>query len=484
LVLPDHHTLETTAELQPRRGIVALCQSAMRPIADTASTAEVTAKLGKLPVPPRSKDRAAWQRGGTYATVEPAAVVLRLDRLPPCALPEAQRDDLVLVPFPTALRHDGRSSASWLKETPDLLTGVSWTSWVELSPGAAGRLRVADGDVLALATSAGRAELPVCVRPGLRDDAVAIPLGGPEARALVPAVFDAHSGGLAWSGARVALSATGRRVELARADAGPMLSAGELLRQVSTKAPRLQREPEPVGMTPEPQHPVHRWAMAIDLDRCNGCQACMVACYAENNLPVLGPEAIAGGRSMAWLQIQRYQCHDGAGFELLPMLCQQCSSAPCETVCPVYATYHTPEGLNAQVYNRCVGTRYCANNCPYKVRAFNWRDPEFATPLDWQLNPDVTVRSKGVMEKCTFCVQRIRRGENAARDHKRPVADGDIVPACAQTCPARAITFGDANDPRSRVAALARDGRAFHVLAELNTRPAITYLARVRGDEQ
>jgi molybdopterin-containing oxidoreductase family iron-sulfur binding subunit len=223
--------------------------------------------------------------------------------------------------------------------------------------------------------------------------------------------------------------------------------------------------------------------MAIDLDRCNGCQACVVACSAENNIPIMGPEAIAQGRSMAWLQIQRYQSDAAAGFDLLPMLCQHCSSAPCETVCPVYATYHTPEGLNAQVYNRCVGTRYCANNCPYKVRAFNWRDAAFAPPLEWQLNPDVSVRSKGVMEKCTFCVQRIRRAENAARDAKRPLADGDVTPACAQTCPAQAIVFGDANDPRSRVAALAQDGRAFHVLADLNTRPAVTYLARVMPEK-
>jgi len=168
---------------------------------------------------------------------------------------------------------------------------------------------------------------------------------------------------------------------------------------------------------------------------------------------------------------------------MLPMLCQQCTNAPCEPVCPVYATYHTAEGLNAQIYNRCVGTRYCSNNCPYKVRTFNWCDAQFAAPLNMQLNPDVTVRSRGVMEKCTFCVQRIRYAENQARDEHRPVRDGEVAPACAQTCPARAIVFGDLKDSNSSVARLSREGRGFRALEDLNTLPAITYLARVREKE-
>jgi molybdopterin-containing oxidoreductase family iron-sulfur binding subunit len=186
---------------------------------------------------------------------------------------------------------------------------------------------------------------------------------------------------------------------------------------------------------------------------------------------------------MGWIRIERYLGEEpGAALDvrLLPMLCQQCSNAPCEPVCPVYATYHTSEGLNAQVYNRCIGTRYCSNNCPYKVRTFNWRDAQFARPLDMQLNPDVTVRSRGVMEKCTFCVQRIRSATERSRVEGRPLADGDVVPACAQTCPAQAIVFGDAMDPGSRVSRLGQDPRAFAVLEDLNTRPAITYLAPVR----
>jgi molybdopterin-containing oxidoreductase family iron-sulfur binding subunit len=225
--------------------------------------------------------------------------------------------------------------------------------------------------------------------------------------------------------------------------------------------------------------------MAIDLDHCTGCQACVVACYAENNIPVLGPEQAAIGRSMAWIRVERYLEPRPARpprASFLPMLCQQCCDAPCEAVCPVEATYHTEEGLNAQVYNRCVGTRYCANNCPYKARVFNFSDHEWPAPLPMSLNPDVSVREKGIMEKCTFCVQRIRGGENQAKREGRAVRDGEIVPACAQTCPAQAITFGDIRDSKSEVFKAARDPRGYRVLEDLNTEPGITYLARVVGE--
>ncbi len=235
----------------------------------------------------------------------------------------------------------------------------------------------------------------------------------------------------------------------------------------------------------------HRWAMAIDLDRCTGCNACIVACNAENNVPVVGPEIIKRGREMMWIRIERWeQKVDDAkpDVRFLPMMCQHCTDAPCEIVCPVYATYHNPEGLNAQVYNRCVGTRYCSNNCPYKVRTFNWFDygaPEkdtfaFPEPLNWQLNPDVTVRSKGVMEKCTMCVQRILKGKGDAKDENREVRDGEIITACAQTCPTEAIVFGDLADPESRVSKLSFDSeRRYWVLNELNTKPGVTYLKKI-----
>lgn len=221
-----------------------------------------------------------------------------------------------------------------------------------------------------------------------------------------------------------------------------------------------------------------RWAMVIDLDRCTGCQACVVACNAENNIPVVTEKEAAYGRWMNWIHIERYWEgeYPNVKAKFMPVLCQQCAEAPCEPVCPVYATYHTVEGLNAQIYNRCIGTRFCGSACPYKVRTFNWFDPLFPEPFTEQLNPDVTVRSRGIMEKCTFCVQRIRRVEEQARAEGRPVEDGEVQPACAQTCPPGAITFGDLNDPESRVSQLASSSRSFRLLEELGTAPAIIYL--------
>jgi len=266
-----------------------------------------------------------------------------------------------------------------------------------------------------------------------------------------------------------------------------------------------------------PEHPTRaearRWAMTIDLARCTGCSACVTACYSENNIPTVGasyqgralspvtwderPGAnILKGREMAWIRLERYyegntntENEFSPDFEarFVPMMCQHCGNAPCEPVCPVYATYHSPDGLNVQVYNRCVGTRYCSNNCPYKVRYYNWfgygepdrRQYAWPEPMHWMLNPDVTVRGKGVMEKCTFCVQRIREGENRARSEERDLKPDEFTTACAQACPSRAIVFGDAADENWSVAKLAYDRRAYHVFEELNTYTAVVYLKKV-----
>lgn len=224
----------------------------------------------------------------------------------------------------------------------------------------------------------------------------------------------------------------------------------------------------------------HQWGMVIDLDRCTGCEACVVACHAENNIATVRPEEAARGRTMHWIHVERYWEgeYPNVRARFRPVLCQQCGAAPCEPVCPTYASYHTAEGLNAQVYNRCIGTRYCANACPYTVRVFNWFSPEWDKPLHLQLNPDVSVREAGVMEKCTFCTQRITAAEIHAQTQDRELKDGDVTPACVQSCPAGAMVFGDLSDPASQVSRLARLARGSKLLEELGTLPAITYLER------
>jgi len=230
----------------------------------------------------------------------------------------------------------------------------------------------------------------------------------------------------------------------------------------------------------------HRWGMAVDLDRCTGCEACVIACRAENNIPTVGEQEARMGRALHWIRVERY--YEGefpdVKVKFQPVFCQQCDNAPCEPVCPTYASYHNAEGLNAQVYNRCIGTRYCANACPYTVRFFNFFNPVWDRPFHLQLNPDVSVRQVGVMEKCTFCVQRIKAAEIHAHEEKRELKDGELQPACVQTCAPKALVFGDLNDPESEVSRLQRSRRGSKLLAELGTKPKVTYLQRDQWNEK
>ncbi len=426
--------------------------------------------------------------------------------------------------------HDGRgANKPWLLENPDPVTKITWDSWVEVHPDTAARLDLREGEIVAVSSPHGSVEVPVYVYPGIRPDTVAIPLGlghteyGSYARGVGVNFLDLLSGAdgqgfLPYVSVKVDLRKTRGYRKLSKTEGNPRqlgrhiaeampaqaaaqgLTVEESLRQMGVEHHEVntERELEAIAGFRESQlekrrhggyagdHP--QWGMVIDLSRCTGCSACVTACYAENNLPWVGRDQVAIGREMSWLRIERYfeggQNGEPVETRVVPMLCQHCDNAPCEPVCPVYAAYHTPDGLNGQVYNRCVGTRYCSNNCPYKVRYFNWyayAKRAFQEPLNWQLNPDVTVRARGVMEKCTFCVQRIRGAQHEARMADRPLADGDIQTACQQACPSGAIVFGDVTDPDSRVARAARDPRGYHVLEDLNTRPAITYLAKVRA---
>lgn len=225
----------------------------------------------------------------------------------------------------------------------------------------------------------------------------------------------------------------------------------------------------------------HRWGMVVDTDLCTGCQACVVACQAENNIPINEEVRFVEHRAKAWIRIDRYWEGEFPNVKarFLPVLCQHCRNAPCEPVCPVYATYHDEEGLNVQIYNRCIGTRYCGNNCPYNVRVFNYWEPEWPEPLTSQLNPDVTVRSKGLIEKCTFCIHRINRAKREEKRRGRDLQDGELQPACAQSCPTNALIFGDWNDRNSRINQLAKDARHYTLLEQLGTEPGVVYLKKV-----
>ncbi len=406
-----------------------------------------------------------------------------------------------LLTYASGRLYDGRSAnRSWIQETPDALTQVVWDTPLELSVGLAKRLGVTDGDQVRVGGAGGIQKLSVRLIPGARDDLVALPLGGGQwtgrvaagrgshALALLKAETMSESGSLAFLQTRVSIRKL-HSGQLLTVEGNPRTHDRPILSADKTQKPAggtqaKQVDPHPPGSFNEPHHfPEHMWGMTVDLDLCNGCSACVVACQAENNIATVGPEQITQGREMHWIRIERYwdQADDRPLF--LPVMCQHCENAPCETVCPVFASYHTRDGLNAQVYNRCIGTRYCSNNCPYKVRRFNWFDYSWPPPLDQQLNPDVSVRSVGVMEKCTFCIQRIRERTNMARAEGRALAPDEILPACVQTCPTGALRFGDRKQADSRVSQLAKDPRAYRLLdTQLNTQPAVTYLSRKRTE--
>jgi molybdopterin-containing oxidoreductase family iron-sulfur binding subunit len=385
------------------------------------------------------------------------------------------------------------------------MTQVTWDGWVEVPAATATRLDLRRGDIVKLTSPHGSIELPAYPSETVHPDAVAVALGqghdyqGPYARErglnaganpmqLLGVAPEATSGGLPYLAVKVELAKTGARRSLAVPQATQDQDDREIAQMVGLGAAReielRGKAPEHAShpsMYPDVQYPEYRWGLSIDVDLCTGCQACVVACVAENNIPVVGKAQVAYGRDQHWLRIERWQEGQPAQPQniFLPMGCQHCEVAPCEPVCPVYAAYHTREGLNAQIYNRCVGTRYCGNNCPYHVRRFNWFNYTWPSPLDVQLNPDVTVRQLGIMEKCTMCVHRIVAAKDRARDENRPVKDGEVMTACQQTCPTQAITFGNLKDGGARVSKLSRSPRSYHVLEELGTRPGVTYLKKV-----
>ena len=412
------------------------------------------------------------------------------------------------ITYPTLQFFDGRTAnRPWLQELPDPITNITWGSWVEVHPETGRDLGIRNGDILLLKSSHGSVEAPAFLFHGVPRDTLAMPIGqghtaygrfassepGKPSNLFLPEI-DSFCGGALWSLSGVTIEKVNRCLSIAHTDGSPYQHGRDIAQAVSVamnlKAVRERRTPSlrlplPEGYHPKDDfytahtHPEYRWVMVVDLDRCIGCGACVVACYAENNGSVVGKEQVLKGREMSWLRIERFLEKDEPWIRFVPMLCQHCDNAPCESVCPMFAPHHSVEGLNNQVYNRCIGTFFCSQNCPYKVRRFNWFTFTHPEPLNWQLNPDVTVRHKGVMEKCSFCVQRILDVKNRARNEGRKVRDGEVIPACVQTCPTEALVFGNLRDEGSRVSKLIRDPRAYQVFEHLNTKPGVIYLKKV-----
>ncbi len=433
---------------------------------------------------------------------------------------------LVLHASPTMM--DGRNAHNaWLQELPDPVTKTVWDNHASLSRNTAEKYGLAEGDIVKLEVqNGGDVELPVHIQPGQHDAVIAVALGygrkgtdrftniGPDwiqARPTVPpgalvgknmAPFVGHANTLlTYITNRVTISRTGRSYSLVASQEYNSLRDPNLLGEpTGERRPIVQeatlaafsldpsagsfRKPHLETMWPEDhKYTGHRWGMAIDLNACTGCSACVVGCQVENNIPVVGKDEMRRNRDLTWIRIDRYydENNDGSfSVSHQPMMCQHCGNAPCETVCPVLATVHNDEGLNQQVYNRCVGTRYCANNCPYKIRRFNWFEYKRGDEMQKMvLNPDVTVRDRGVMEKCSFCIQRIELAKIEARNSGTRLKDGDIQPACAQSCPAQAIVFGDMNDPESKVSKRMKNPRFYKVLEEIGVRPSVGYMTLI-----
>ena len=543
---PDHHFLESWGDAEPVSGHFSLAQPLIAPLHDTRAGAESllawaapaagAAGAGK-PADHRLYLRDFWRRAlypraATAAgfddfwerTLERGVVELPGPAVQTHAFAGdwqgAVRDIVTrasragtdhggyeLALHETVGARDGRHANNpWLLELPDPITRLTWGNVASIAPATAAALGVATGDVVTLTTETGKLELPAFVQPGQDRRTISVAVGygrwaaGKAGDGIGANVYPLArvENGVRRYAARVNVAKAGRRARLAPAQTHFSMEGRDIVQSLTLASLEHEHEHEHEelpNLWRERLHGAHAWGMSIDLDACTGCSACVVACQSENNVPVVGAEQVRKSRIMHWLRIDRYFEGDGEDATTVhqPMMCQHCQHAPCETVCPVLATTTSSEGINQQVYNRCIGTRYCANNCPYKVRRFNWHNYtanddfpyNMTSPLGrLVLNPDVTVRSRGVMEKCNLCVQRVQLGKNQALLQRRPLADGDVATACQQACPTGAIVFGDLADAGSRVSKLLAGRRAYRVLDDLGTRPNVGYLKKIELKEK
>jgi molybdopterin-containing oxidoreductase family iron-sulfur binding subunit len=516
--LPLSHALESWSDLRAPNGTASIVQPLIRPLYDSRTVHDVLAMIGGA-LTPSSYDlvRETWRQtasgdfenwwrqilhDGFIPNTRSQPIAAVANDLHPEPATIAQGVTLLLGPDPSVW--DGRhANNAWLQECPKPLTKHVWGNVLAISTADARGMGLATGDVVELTANDHAVEAPIYVSAGQADGVYATTVGygrshaGAIGSGIGFDVYPLRRLDTPWLVRNVTLRKTGKTQSIPEAqshfqiDAGaddilPTVSLAELAQGLNRKP--FVPEPKPT-LYPPYNYDTYAWAMVIDAAACIGCNACVVACQAENNVPVVGPDEIEAGRDMHWLRVDVYDLPqtDGRGFQPVP--CMQCEHAPCEPVCPVAASVHDGEGLNVQVYNRCIGTRFCQSNCPYKVRRFNWYGyadgQEYknlgAKSVTAQHNPNVTVRGRGVMEKCTYCVQRISEARRTAEKENRAIADGEVVTACQSACPTRAISFGNKNDPKAQVNNKRAEKQHYALLGHLGTRPRTTYLARLRN---
>jgi len=515
--IPQAHELESWGDARAYDGTVSVIQPLIAPLYNGKSELDFLAVINGQSSksshdlvhdhwqgqrPDEARFDVSWEKSlrdgvvaGTAFPPKQLAVKPEVGAQPPAGTPQGL--EIVFRPDPAIW--DGRfANSGWLQELPKPMTKLTWDAVAMLSPDTAARRGIKSEDAVELEYQGRTIVAPAWVMPGHADDSVTVFLGYGRTRAGrvgTGAGFDAgwiRPSGTPWFGLGLEIRKTGQKWALATTQTQSSMEGREPIRittlgeyQKKPKFAQADAEENPLSLYPEVKYEGNAWGMAIDLNACTGCGACVVACQSENNIAVVGKRETMIGRAMHWIRIDRYYQGSVEAPDTYhqPVLCMHCEDAPCEVVCPVAATVHSPEGLNEMVYNRCVGTRYCSNNCPYKVRRFNfYLYSDWDTPsLFGMRNPNVTVRSRGVMEKCSYCVQRINAVKIEAEKQERPIRDGEIVTACQQTCPSEAIVFGNINDPNSRVAKLKAKDRNYKLLEELNTRPRTTYLAKLRN---
>ena len=514
----ESHYLESWGDARAFDRTVSLIQPLIGPLYETHSAHELLAALlNQTDLSDYEMVRETWEAQATTADFDtfwkkslhdgliagsgasPQAVTLQAEALtqPPTPLLD---EGLEIIFRADPAVWDGRfANNGWLQELPKPLTKLTWDNAALLSPLTADRLGVANHDLVELSYQGRSLRLSVWLVPGHPVDAVTIHLGygrtqaGQVGNGVGANAYALRTGDAPWFAAGLNLQPTGEQYPLAGTQSHHAMDGRDLLR-VGTLA-QFEAEPdfaqapdahgEEISLYPKFEYNDNAWGMVVDLNACTGCNACVVACQAENNIPIVGKGEVLNGREMHWLRIDHYFEGDLLNPEThhQPVMCMHCENAPCEVVCPVAATLHDSEGLNVMVYNRCIGTRYCSNNCPYKVRRFNFLEyNDFdSESLKLQRNPNVSVRARGVMEKCTYCTQRISAARITAKQEGREIRDGEVVTACQAACPTQAIVFGNLNDPQSRVAAGKQSPLNYSLLAEINTHPRTTYLAKVKN---